>query len=106
MAYSSSDWPFAYLASQISLECFYASDACSLENPDQDVELKRNILAHLIHQIKIPPRGHGELEYYDPQQHLPMVIAKNAEGGSQDSKSRLPALQVVTPRGIEPPLPG
>ena len=77
----------------------------SLQNPDQDVELKRNILAHLIHQIKIPPRGHGELEYYDPQQHLPMVIAKNAEGGSQDSKSRLPALQVVTPRGVEPPFP-
>lgn len=72
----------------------------SLENPDQDVELKRNILAHLIHQIKIPPRGHGEMEYYDPQQHLPMVLAKKAGGGSQD-KSRLPApaLQVVTPRG-------
>ncbi len=52
----------------------------SLENPDQDVELKRNILAHLIHRIKIPPRGHGELEYYDPQQHLPLVLAKKADG--------------------------
>ena len=52
----------------------------SLQNPDQDVEHKRNILAHLIHRIKIPPRGHGELEYYDPQQHLPMVLAKKADG--------------------------
>ena len=46
----------------------------NLQNPDQDAELKRNILAHLIHEIKIPPRGHGELQYYDPQQHLPMGI--------------------------------
>ena len=52
----------------------------SLQNPDQDVEHKRNILAHLIHRIKIPPRGHGELVYYDPQQHLPMVIAKKDNG--------------------------
>ena len=52
----------------------------SLQNPDQDIELKRNILAHLIHQIKIPPRGHGELQYYDPQQHLPLALAKNADG--------------------------
>ena len=52
----------------------------SLQNPDQDIELKRNILAHLIHQIKIPPRGHGELQYYDPQQHLPLLLAKKADG--------------------------
>ena len=52
----------------------------SLQNPDQDIERKRNILAHLIHQIKIPPRGHGELQYYDPQQYLPMILAKKADG--------------------------
>ena len=46
----------------------------NLQNPDQDAELKRNIMAHLIHEIKILPRGHGELQYYDPQQHLPMGI--------------------------------
>ena len=78
----------------------------SLENPDQDVEFKRNILAHLIHQIKIPPRGHGELEYYDPQQYLPMVLAKKDDGREASRNASRPvALTLVTPRGVEPPFP-
>jgi Mg2+ and Co2+ transporter CorA len=78
----------------------------SLQNPDQDVELKRNILAHLIHQIKIPPRGHGELEYYDPQQHLPLVLAKKDDGREASRNASRPvALTLVTPRGVEPPFP-
>ena len=52
----------------------------SLQNPDKDVEQNRKFLAHLIHKIKIPPSGHGELQYYDPQQQLPMVLAQNKTG--------------------------
>ena len=58
----------------------HQSQPLSLKNPDHDVELKRNILAHLIHETKMPPRGHGELKYYDPQQHLPMLLAKKDDG--------------------------
>ena len=72
----------------------------SLQNPDQDIERKRNILAHLIHQIKIPPRGHGELQYYDPQQYLPMILAKKDDGREASRNASRPvALTLVTPRG-------
>ncbi len=78
----------------------------NLQNPDQDAELKRNILAHLIHEIKIPPRGHGELQYYDPQQYLPMVLAKKDDGREASRNASRPvALTLVTPRGVHKKVP-
>jgi hypothetical protein len=43
----------------------------------------------------------GELQFYDPQQHLPMVLAKKDNGReTSDNVSRPVAFNVVTPRGV------